>query len=179
MKHGITGRISVGKSFFASQLKRWMHCQIIEVDDIRRHILWKSVQKEHVEMRQSLSNFFGLKLMSDECWLNQEILTTKIFQSPENLCAYSAIATPVIKKYIENIQDKDSFLVWALLLEEGYDSLCNGKIIEVVDKTNRNQANEFLRTRLESQINFPIKPIRKADVIYDHSNLMDFIRKNL
>lgn len=179
MKHGITGKINVGKSFFASQIKKIMQYQVIEVDDIRRHILWTSVKKEHIEMRQSLANFFGMIVSSDECWLNQEILTTKIFSNSENLYAYSSIATPLIKKYVENIQEKNSFLVWALLLEEGYDSLCDGKIIEVIDTTNRGHDNDVIKMRLERQVHFPATPIRTPDVVYNHTDIKDFIRKNL
>ena len=177
MKHAITGAINSGKTYFANELQKRMDYQIIEVDDVRRHLLWDSTEKNHVLLREFLSDEFQISTSGNYKFLNREELTNKIFARPENLKQYSLIATPFIKEHILTIQKNKSFLVWVFILEENYDEMCDGKIIEVIDSNPI--ASDFLKQRDVIQKNALFKRKREADIEYHRTNVDNFIRNYL
>lgn len=178
MKHAITGAINSGKSYFAREVKRRLNCQIIEVDDIRRHILWVSEKKEHIELREKLGDYFSLPTLGESHKLNREIFTHKIFENAENLYNYSLIATPVIQKYIENIQEENSFLVWVFILEEEYNKLCNGLVIDIISPTKINDNFLFQRSLIQNSNLFTRK--QNPDITFKQGSDIDsFIKRHL
>lgn len=178
MKHAITGAINSGKSYFAREIKKRLPYQIIEVDDIRRHILWVSEKKEHVELRENLGNYFSLPTLGKAHNLNREVFTHKIFESSENLYNYSLISTPIIQKYIENIQEENSFLVWVFILEEEYYKLCNGLVIDIISPNKVNDSFLFQRSLIQNSSLFKRK--KNPDIIFNQGSDIDsFIKRYL
>lgn len=178
MKHAITGSINSGKSYFANEIKKRMNFQIIEVDDIRRHILWNSIDSEHVFLRKNLADLFSLPVIGMHALMNREIFTHKIFESPENLYNYSQVATPVIKNYINKIQKNDSFLVWVYILEEGYDDLCNGKVVEVCSELTNYTSTKLIEYRSNIQSSSLFIRKRQADIKYNKTIDIDMFIRN-
>lgn len=136
---GITGILGAGKSTLAKKMvpnwtKQYRSLEIIEVDDIRRYALWVSNESTHADMRKELGKAFNLSTGSLQYWLNRKELTDKIFEKKENLELFSKITTPVFKRDVEKkikSNNLDKAIVWAMLLEEGYDNLINSVIMLV------------------------------------------------
>ena len=139
---GIAGSLGSGKTTFAKSLTQYFSkpIHIIEIDDIRRYLLWFSVEKEHIELREKLGRFFNLKTVEDEHWLNRETFTQIIFSSQHLLTAFSKIVTPFIKNHIQRMlrenKKQDVFLVWNYLVEESYTEFVNEFVILVDTKTD-------------------------------------------
>lgn len=177
MKHGITGLINTGKTTLANKLALILDYKIIEVDDVRREILWNSKDNKHVRLRKDLAEIFKLNTYSQYHWINRELFTKEIFKNPESLYNYSLIATPTIKEYINLKQEDNSFIVWVYLLEEGYDSFINGKIIEVVNIIN--DSNDLIKSRKIIQINSLFKRNKEADIQYHHNDDINILIERL
>lgn len=130
---GITGDIASGKSYLSLLLKSHLpRINIIEIDDIRRYILWYSVENEHIEIRKKLAILFEEKTYSNFFWINRITFTTKLFSHSSYLSLFSKIMTPLIQEYIKHHyfkQNSINVIVWVFLLEEHYDNLLNGEII--------------------------------------------------
>lgn len=130
---GITGDISSGKSHLSLLLKSHLpFVNIIEIDDIRRYILWHSVEPTHISIRKELSTLFSEKTHSHFYWMNRETFTQKLFSSSYFLSLFSKKMTPIIKEYIKHHYFKKNtvnVIVWVFLLEENYNELLNGEII--------------------------------------------------
>lgn len=140
---GIAGALGSGKTTLAKSLPQYFSnpIQVIEIDDVRRYILWFSVEKEHIELREKLGRVFNVKTVGDEHWLNRETFTHLIFSSSKLLSSFSKIMTPFIKNHIdrmlsENKDHQDVFLVWNYLIEESYTDFVNQFIILIDTKTD-------------------------------------------
>lgn len=131
--YGITGSLGVGKSSLAKELRYHWNCihdsylYIIELDDIRRYVLWESIDNEHVALRIELAKLFSLTPRTEYAWLERSEFTRILFSSKKKLQDYSLIATPVLKAYVQKEIKKHPYclLVWAYLIEEDYLSLIN------------------------------------------------------
>lgn len=149
---GIAGSLGAGKTTLAKSLTQYFSnpIHVIEVDDIRRYILWFSVESEHIQLRKKLGNFFQINTVEEEHWLNREAFTHLIFSSEQLLNSFSQIATPIIKKHIhrmlkENDDYQDIFLVWNYLVEEHYTDFVNQFVILMDTQPN------IILERLEKQ----------------------------
>lgn len=119
---GITGALGSGKSTLAHKIKtNNPHYHIIEVDDLRRYVLWESLEEEHLSLREQLCHAFHLPVF------DRVIFTDLIFSSIENLSLYRSIMTPVLKNMVQQhiTQYNYCIVVWAYLIEEQYVDMVN------------------------------------------------------
>lgn len=142
---GITGVMGSGKTTLVHNLQKRFLAQntplhIIELDDIRRYALWASIEPRHVELRQKLVKAFSLVGQGEHCLLDRHEFGSFLFENEHNLFIYSCIATPVlkldVKNKIDSITQQDHLdkgmyiaIVWAQLLEEGYEEFINSFVI--------------------------------------------------
>jgi len=158
---GITGHLGVGKSTLAQRLVKHCDFAIIELDDVRRHALWESLEPQHVLLRKQLADAFNIGL--EQSFMNRELLTSIIFQNYENLQKYSRIATPVLKQDVREKIKNNSFVVWAWFLEETYTDITNSftilvkRSVETIPEMSARQRLEPLySSKLQYQENFDI-----------------------
>lgn len=176
---GITGEIGIGKSTLADALNKnhQLPIHILELDEIRRHILWESEHPKHVDLRKKLAQAFHLPVQTEQAWLNREDFTVQIFSSPESLRLYSILATPVIYSDIHiHFHGKYDVLVWTHLIEEGYDDLCDF-IIEVKSHTPV-ERDSFLEYRFEiqKQVFQPVETKKQVITYYRNDDLNALIK---
>ena len=130
---GITGRMGSGKTTLACGLQRcWATpLQIFEVDALRRHALWSSESRHHVQLRQQLAAAFRLPTETDKCWMERERFTQLIFSTRELFEQCRTIVTPVLQLDLRSSvpSGHDSVIVWAYLVEEEYDRLLDGPVL--------------------------------------------------
>lgn len=134
---GITGIMGSGKSTLSKEISKFWPkerhgLQVIELDDVRRYILWHSIEPEHCELRKNLSEHFGFSIKDKYNWLDRVEFTVKIFSTAKDLEQYSFIATPVLKRFVQkqiNSFGGDSIVAWSYMIEESYNDLVNGSII--------------------------------------------------
>lgn len=167
---GITGAINSGKSWLGYRLLNYYkNISLIEIDDIRRYILWFSTEKEHILLRQELAALFNIKTATSFHWLNRKIFTDYLFLNEINLSNYSTIVTPHIHKFttdiINNSKQSIFFIIWVYLLEENYDKLINKDIIMI--ENEKVKYNDFLNHRYDIQKK-ALNTLKKADIIFNH-----------
>lgn len=140
---GLSGGLASGKSYLASKLDAYLtskHIPVkrIELDSIRRYILWESMASEHVRLRKELADSFHLTL--ENTFLNRQRFTNLIFISSGNLDQYRQIVKPVFKSEVVKSINPDSFNIfeWTYIEEEGYKDVLTLPLVHLnVDNLTR------------------------------------------
>ncbi len=165
-----------GKTTLAHNLQRRMltrntPLQIIELDDVRRFALWDSNLPHHVELRRKLASSFNLAEVGENCRLDRFEFGSLLFESERNLFIYSCLATPVLKLDVKNQIDKiieqDTLdrgvyiaIVWAQLLEEGYEEFINSFVV-INNCPERVLLERYKRIKATSPIDIDDKEVLK------------------
>lgn len=119
---GITGIIGAGKSFVAEKIKRQYQANIIELDDIRRDMLWHSLTIEAVNLRKELIKEFSIKNYDNNYFFDRDSFTTFIFSNEDILKKFNLLC---VSYFLDNIREKIvqhtlNCIVWVNLIEENY-----------------------------------------------------------
>lgn len=124
---GITGGVGCGKSTVLSYLKEEFSAKIYEADKIA-HLL----QEPGNICYQKIVDAFGEEILNADGTINRPALGQIVFAEPEKLVLLNEIVHPEVKQYvISKIEEErhagTEFFVLeaALLLEDGYDKVCD------------------------------------------------------
>ncbi len=164
---GITGIMGAGKSFFANSFDTIYNeyknkINIIEIDDIRRNLLWKSKELNALKLRQEIINQFSIG-HDENLFFNRELFTGYLFSNIELINKFNKLCKPYFIEEIKSsmCENKVNFLIWVNLIEENYLGLLNHIVfIDVTEEKwlKRNSYNlELFQLRLKFQNNSNIK----------------------
>lgn len=129
---GITGGVGAGKSTVLAYLKERYGAQVILCDDAARML-----QEPGERCYQEMKNLFGPDSLQEDGRFDRQYLAQKVFADKKLLEALNHIVHPAVKQYVrEKIETAEngadsvehpSLLVIeaALLLEDGYEALCD------------------------------------------------------
>ena len=133
--YGFTGVMGSGKSTIALVLKDiflnyFIDLHIIEIDIIRRYILWESTEKNHILIQRQIAKTFNFKDTNHLEILDRNNLSSCIFKNKNNMAQFSLLITPYIKDEIKKIisNHDNNLIVWSYLVEEKYDEFLNNPL---------------------------------------------------
>lgn len=125
---GVTGGVGAGKSTVLHMLKELCRCEIIMADD---------VAKELMNYGQSLCDtalrLFGTKAYDENKKLDRAYIASKIYADETLKTQWTDVVHPAVNRHIHDkiseagISGKYDFVFIeaALLIENGYDSICD------------------------------------------------------
>lgn len=175
---GITGIIGSGKSFLSQLLKNECNANIIEIDDIRRELLWSSLSLLAVNLRKEIIKNCNIKIFDNNFFFNRESFTNYIFKDINTLHRFNDMCIPYFKEEIKNRIELDQIncIVWVNLIEESYLDLMNYLIILNISEeqwinNNKEDINLLLKRR-EKQNTFEdkIKMLNKYKIKFEVIN---------
>lgn len=125
---GITGGVGVGKSTVLGYLADHYGARVIEADRVA-HLL----QQPGGDCYDAIVNCFGREILFPDGRINREILGKIVYANQEQLEVLNRIVHPAVKTYIieaiaqERKKGAVPFVTIeaALLLEDGYDQICD------------------------------------------------------
>ena len=125
---GITGGVGAGKSTILSYLNKKYSAKVILADEVGRQL-----QQPGEESFRRIVEVFGSAILMPDGSLDRALLADTVFADKEMLVKLNAIIHPAVKKRItaqlayERQKKEVPFCVIeaALLLEDGYDQICD------------------------------------------------------
>ncbi|EKD66131.1 MAG: hypothetical protein ACD_49C00064G0034 [uncultured bacterium (gcode 4)] len=128
--------IASGKTYFCNNLINFLldkdiPTRLIEVDSIRRYILYISKEPHHYNIRTKLIQAFWMNENKNN-FLNPSSFWKIIFSKSENMKKYRELVNPEIINIIHqkiNILDGIILVEWAMLIEDWMLSLVDNNVI--------------------------------------------------
>ena len=125
---GITGGIGSGKSRVLKLLKEEYHAYVVEADVLAHKLMMKG-NTAYINIVKA----FGDSILDEDCQIDRAILGQIVFQDKEKLEQLNAIVHPEVKNYIiqdirkqsKNHQVNLYIIEAALLIEDGYEEICD------------------------------------------------------
>lgn len=159
---GITGVIGSGKSFLSHYLKSYYQANIIEIDTIRRDMLWNSFSSQSVQLRKELTEEFCIEKYDSQYFFDRTSFTQFIFSNIHFLNKFNVICKPYFKEAIKNllISERLNCVVWVNLIEDDYLDMIEYMIYVNIsqDKWNQfNQGQKIVTERLNTQLDLVSK----------------------
>lgn len=161
---GITGQVGSGKSEILNKLSQKYKCKIIMADNVAHE-----VREKGGSCYDQIINILGQDILLEDGSINRKLMASRIFDDKKLLKKINDIIHPAVWKKINDLiaseKSKDQidyiFLEAALLLEAGYDKICDEIwFIYVRDevrrkrlKTSRHYSDEKINSILKSQKN--------------------------
>ncbi len=177
---GITGTIGAGKSFLAQSFSLLYpqyenRINVIEIDNIRRNLLWESLNALALDLRLKLIKTFNISHYDKNLFFNRKNFTEYIFSHTDILQQFNQLCKPFFIQEINQLREEDkvNLLVWVNLIEENYLPLLDFLIfVDVTEKTwlQRNLNDlELLQTRIKFQTNYneKIKLLETINIPYE------------
>lgn len=172
---GITGVIGSGKSFFANSLKNTYDANIIELDHIRRHLLWSSYSSLAISLRKKLIHMFNIDKYDAFFFFNREQFTNIIFSNIDILNEFNKICFPYFKEEINNhfIENKLNVLIWANLIEDDYHTFLEHVILITVSQETWTLRNALYLTSMQTRLSlqsseeYKIKLLNSLSISYE------------
>lgn len=144
---GVTGIIGAGKSFVAERIKQQYDANIIELDDIRRDMLWYSLSPEAYNLRKSIIEKFSINSYDAHYFFDRENFTKFIFSDEYMLRQFNLLC---VNYFLDNIRkkilpNKLNCVVWVNLIEENYLQLIDYLIFVDISEKQwlQNNQNNF------------------------------------
>lgn len=125
---GITGGVGAGKSEVLGMLKEVCRCRIIYADDVGN-----KVKEPGEACYEEIVRLLGSGILKEDGMIDRKKMAEKIFADKFLLQEVNAVIHPAVKKYILNEIEEEQrkglvdyfFVEAALLIEEGYDKICD------------------------------------------------------
>ena len=125
---GITGGVGAGKSSVLLLLERECSCRMIVADEAA-----KKLQEPGEECYRELVSAFGTGILDPEGRIDKTGLARVIFEDESARDKVNSIIHPAVNKYITDVIKEERqrnsieflFIEAALLIECGYDSICD------------------------------------------------------
>ena len=155
---GITGGVGAGKSTVLDYLSEHYGARVIEADRVA-HLL----QEPGGDCYNAIVESFGRGILYPDGRINREMLGKIVYAEKEKLSILNQIVHPVVKAYIIKAiaQERKSGAVpfvaieAALLLEDGYDRICDEIWYIFADEETRSK-------RLQSSRGYSTEKIRSV-----------------
>ena len=112
-------------------MENGVNCTWIEVDEIRRHILYFSQDNAHIDARTALGHSLNIKI-ENNWFINQTELSKVIFNDRRKMNIYKEIINPEILNEIKRIKSESEWIIlieWAMLIEDGMLALTDNNIV--------------------------------------------------
>lgn len=177
---GITGTIGAGKSYLANSFSVIYtqyedRINVIEIDDIRRNLLWSSTDPLALDFRETLIKSFRISEYDNELFFNRNLFTDYIFSHTDTLQKFNELCKPFFIEEVKNFkkEDKVNLLVWVNLIEDNYLPILDFLIfVDVTEKVwlQRNINDlESLQKRIKFQTNYneKIKLLESINLPYE------------
>ena len=137
---GITGGVGAGKTEILKYLQRKCSCRILYADDIAGEL-----RKPGEECYGPVVELLGKDILSPDGTIDSRKMAAKIFEDENMLGRVNEIIHPAVNRYIgdEIIKEKARqrfdylFIEAALLIECGYDRICDELWYIYADRTVR------------------------------------------
>lgn len=124
---GITGGVGAGKSRVLDFLQEQYGASVYKADEVA-----KALQKKGEVCYDEIVAGFGKEILDPEGELDRIKLAEIIFADPQKLRQLNQIVHPAVRKYLllhieEERKKQTQYMIIeaALLLEEGYDEICD------------------------------------------------------
>ena len=125
---GITGGVGAGKTEILKYLAGHSSCRIIYADEVA-----KKLQKPGEECYDAIVSLLGREILSESMEIDRKKMSEKVFSDREMLEKVNGIIHPAVERYIRkeiSIEREAAcfnylFIEAALLIECGYDSICD------------------------------------------------------
>lgn len=124
---GITGGVGAGKSRVLDFLQEHYGASVYKADEVA-----KNLQKKGTACYDDIVAEFGREILDPEEELDRNKLAEIIFSDPQKLQRLNQIVHPAVREYLlshieEERKKQTQYMIIeaALLLEEGYDEICN------------------------------------------------------
>ena len=156
---GITGGIGSGKSQVLKYLEEEYGAHVCQADQVA-----KNLQRKGTNCYHDMVAYFGKEILTEEGKLNRETIAKIVFSDKKELEELNKIVHPAVKKRIlEEIQKKKKaacryfVLEAALLLEDGYDAVCDEIWYIYTDEEIRKRRLAVSRSYKEEKIEAVIR----------------------
>lgn len=125
---GITGGVGAGKSEVLKMIEGACRCRIIYSDDVGNRV------KEPGEIcYEEIVRLLGSGILKEDGTIDRQKMAERIFSDVSLLEKVNAVIHPAVKEYILHEMEKERrrgffdyfFIEAALLIEEGYDKICD------------------------------------------------------
>lgn len=159
----IIGGISSGKTTFCKKIKNKKH-SIIEVDDVRRYVLWSSLEQKHINVRKYIVHKLHINHFDNNFFFDRTSFTKEIFEDKNKLFLINQLVKKEVfcKVQKEERKNKKVFIVWSFMLEDNY--FFNRFIYCNMQERNRikNMGLDFLDLKIRSNFEFgKLKKLKK------------------
>lgn len=139
---GVTGGVGSGKSVVLDELKTLYNCEVIKADNIAHKLMLKGETAYEAIVLE-----FGSEILDENGEFHKEAMARLIFTDDNNRKKIDNIVHPIVTDYIVNIINqlkKESvldyiFIEAALLIENGFNQICDELWYIYVDKNIRIQ----------------------------------------
>lgn len=151
---GITGGVGSGKSRVLAHLEQEYGATICQAD----HVAWE-LQRQGALCYKEIVKTFGYEILDENLDIDRRKLGEIVFSDKEKLFALNAIMHPAVKqsilKQIASEKEKGTLLFVleaALLLEDGYDVICDELWYVYADEAVRRMRLKQARAYSEEKI---------------------------
>lgn len=124
---GITGGVGCGKSRVLAWFKEHCHAAVYEADRIA-----KELQTPGHDCYRAVAEAFGREILGTGGQIDSVRLSERVFGHPEELARLNALVHPAVKAEVMHLIEAEEekgtslfVLEAALLLEDGYDRICD------------------------------------------------------
>lgn len=156
---GITGVIGSGKTFLAQYLQSCYQANIIEIDDIRRNMLWISLSQQSIQLRKELIQAFSIEQYDSDFFFDRKNFTHFIFSDIALLSQFNSICQPYFKEVIKSqfLSQQLNCIIWVNLIEDNYLDMIDYMIfIDILQHKWElfNQQQILVKERFTMQLDF-------------------------
>ncbi len=186
---GITGGVGAGKSTVLKILKELTNCIVVMADDVA-----KEMMQFGGELSADAIRIFGQEAYLSDAKLNTSHIAALMYSKPELKEEWTGIVHPKVRHTILSMIDDARlkaeydffFLEAALLLEEGYDTVCDEVWYVYVDENerirrlvaDRGYSEAKCRSIMANQLTHE-KFLYKTDFVIDNGVDVNCTRKQL
>lgn len=186
---GITGGVGAGKSTVLGILEEIADCVIVMADDVA-----KAMMQANGALSNDAKRIFGEKAYLENGQLNTAHIATLMYGNPQLMEEWTGIVHPMVRQsimdMINSARDEGKceffFLEAALLIEEGYDEICDEVWYIYVSEEerikrlihNRGYTEEKCRAIMSKQLSQE-KFLQKSDFVIDNNISVNNTRKQL
>ncbi len=152
---GITGGVGAGKSRVLSLLSDISDCRILYADEIA-----KELQRPGERCYNEIVGYMGKSLLDKEGRIDKTVLAKAIFDSDEVRDRINGIIHPAVKDHITGVIREEKkkgereflFIEAALLIECGYDRICDELWYIYASEASRRQRLKETRAYSDEKI---------------------------
>jgi len=163
---GITGGVGAGKSAVLSYLEKNSNCRILIADNIAR-----SLYEKGSDCFEKIVSVIGIECVDENGLIDHKKMAEVIFSDNSRREAINDIVHPAVKKYILQEVEMERergeidflFLEAALLIDDGYDKICDELWYIYVPEEIRRERLKVSRGYSDKKIDNIFKSQRKDE----------------